>query len=201
MADSTAGKWGCGCLSVILIWHVVMFLFQSARDEYEAYVEERQVAAKEKEAAQKLEAEQTRLAAERKAVDEARAKAEADREDRLRTFAIREAPALWESLQSLASQIVTQDRKIEELRKSLMEFDRKPEQDPDFKAICAMREDMVGVKRSLRKKIEDAYLAYCKFQATPSRKEYDELRRKTLEDGIQEAEAAARRFTAMRREK
>jgi len=64
-----------------------------------------------------------------------------------------------------------------------------------------MRDEMIGVKTSLRRKIEDAYLAYRKFEATPSRKEYDALRRKTLEDGIQEAESAARRFTIMRNEK
>jgi len=212
MADSTAGKWGCGCLTIILIWYVgiplVLGLFKMTDDgfrrivaKYEVRAEKRREAAKEKEAAQKLEDEQKRLATERKAAVEAREKAVAERENRLRAFTLREAPSLWESHQALGAQIVSQNKKIDELRKTLLEFDKNPELDSDYKAICTMRDDMVGVKRSLKKKIEDAYIAYCKFQATPSRKEYDELRRKTLEDGIQEAEAATRRFTAMRREK
>ena len=57
---------------------------------------------------------------------------------------------------------------------------------------------MEAAAKSLHAKIEDAYLAYCKFQATPSRKDYDELRRKILDDGIKEAESAAKRFEQMR---
>ena len=64
-----------------------------------------------------------------------------------------------------------------------------------------MRDEMVAAVKSMRTKIEDAYLAYCKFQATPSRREYDELQRKILEDGIKEAEGAMKHFDQMRKAK
>ena len=56
---------------------------------------------------------------------------------------------------------------------------------------------MVKTRASMRGKIEDAYLAFRKFQATPSRKDLDKLRRKILEDGICEAEAASRHYRHM----
>lgn len=55
--------------------------------------------------------------------------------------------------------------------------------------------------KTMHAKIEDAYLASRKYEATPSKKEYAELRRKLLEDGLQEAEAAERRFKDMRKAK
>ena len=57
-----------------------------------------------------------------------------------------------------------------------------------------MRDEMAESLKTMRTKIEDAYLASCKYEATPGRKEYGELMRKALEDGIQEAEAAAARY-------
>ena len=47
------------------------------------------------------------------------------------------------------------------------------------------------------KKIEDAFLAARKYEATPSKREYDESRRKLLEDCLQEAEAAVRKIENM----
>lgn len=212
MDDGQAKKWGCGCLLAILFYYVGLPLItsgiKSIHREYkqqlqirEIRAEEKRIAEREREAAEKRQTEEDRRVAEKKAEQEAREKEIAERENRLRAFTLREAPSLWKAQQSLEAQIIYQDKKISELRKTLIEFDKRPEQDADFMAICSMREDMVGVKQSLRKKIEDAYIAYCKFQATPNRKEYDDLHRKTIEDGIQEAEAAARRFTAIREEK
>lgn len=120
------------------------------------------------------------------------------REDKLRSFTLKEAPVLWSAYQNLQSEVKVQDQKIEELRNALKDFNRDPEFDADFKRICAMRDEMVGSSRIMKTKIEDAYLAYRKYQATPGRKEYDALRRKLLEDGIQEAEAATRRFNQMK---
>ena len=73
-----------------------------------------------------------------------------------------------------------------------------PEQDMDFKRICALRDDMIRSRAALRAKLEDAYIAAKKYEAAPSRKDYQELHRKALEDGIQEADAAAAKFKEMR---
>ena len=217
--DSGCAKWGCGCLTVILVFYVgiplIVGAYKMVADEvgeaktkYEeraakrrADKELKELQRKEEAEREKAAAEEARLAAAAKAIEEANVKAAAQREDRLRSFALKEAPQLWHAMQELGARIETQAQRIEELRRTLAEFDKDPETDADFKSICSMREEMIGVRVSLRKKVEDAYLAYRKFEATPSGKEYDELRRKTIEDGIREAEAATRRFNIMRREK
>jgi len=212
MANGTAGKWGCGCLTAILIYYVGIPLIMAvckftadaihdAKISYEERAEKRRVEKAAEEENKRRAEEQERGEAERKAIEAAQAKSRAEREDRLRSFTLKEAPVLWKAYQELEAQIVSQGKRIDDLRKTLTEFDKDPDQDADFRVICSMRDEMIGVKTSLRRKIEDAYLAYRKFEATPSRKEYDALRRKTLEDGIQEAESAARRFTIMRNEK
>ncbi len=94
-----------------------------------------------------------------------------------------------------------QNEKIEELRKSLESFGRSPEQDTDFVRICALRDDMTRSRDALRTKLEDAYIAAKKYEAAPSRKDYQELHKKALEDGILEADAASARFKEMRRNK
>lgn len=48
---------------------------------------------------------------------------------------------------------------------------------------------------------EDAYIAQQKFRATPSRGDYEALMKSALENGIQAADGAARRFHKMAREK
>lgn len=135
---------------------------------------------------------------EREAQEEA-ARIEAEhKEGRLRAFILKEAPALWAAYQNLKAAVAEQDSKIGRLRETICEFGRNPDMDADFRSICAMRNDMAASLNTLRIKIEDAYLASLKYEATPSRMEYDVLRRKLIEDGMQEAESAARRFNDMR---
>lgn len=207
--DSGCAKWGFGCLTVILIWHFVLSgVFRWAREEIQDWKEQREERVErerlerdEAEKARRIAAEEAEAAERRRAEAAEKAKAVSDREERLRAFTLKEAPVLWRAYQELNAQIESQAKRIEDLRKSLLEFQRIPENDSDFKAITVMRQEMIGAKASLRRKIEDAYLAYIKFEATPSRKDYDELRRKILEDGVMEADAATRRFTVMRKEK
>ena len=147
------------------------------------------------------EAENVRARAEQEA-RELSAKKEAEqkaiqKEDRLRTFILKEAPALWTSYQSLSAGVTNQNARIDKLRETLIDFGKDPDADADFRRICSMRDDMVGSLQSLRKKIEDAFLAARKYEATPSKREYDELRRTLLEDGLQEAEAAVRKIENM----
>lgn len=147
------------------------------------------------------EAENVRARTEQEA-RELSAKKEAEqnaiqKEDRLRTFILKEAPALWTSYQSISAGVTNQNARIGKLRETLIDFGKDPDADTDFRRICSMRDDMVGSLNSLRKKIEDAFLSARKYEATPSKKEYDELRQKLLEDGLQEAEAAVRKVENM----
>ncbi len=161
---------------------------KEARVRQEKRAESRRAAAAAEAEKDRLAKERERIAKERKVIEAAKAKALADREERLRSFILREAPALWRTYQDLGAQLANQERQIEDLRRTLLDFEKDPEQDPEAKSV-------------LRKKIEDVYFACLKFEALPSREESDELRRRILEDGIQEATSVARRFNIMREKK
>ena len=200
---------GCGCLGIVLflwfgvpaiswVWNKASTFVGDVKTNYDAKVAQRQA---EKEAAeQKRRTEEQRVKDEAARAAEAKAQEEArlSREARLRDFAMKDAPSLWNTYQDLQGMIAEQDKRIADLAKTLREFDKEPSQDVDYVRICSLRDEMVSSVKAMHAKLEDAYLAYCKFQATPSRKDYDELRRKMLEDGIKEAEAAAWRFEQMR---
>lgn len=120
------------------------------------------------------------------------------KDEKIRAFALKEAQDVWSVYQMLRSEIDVQSNRISQLRKTLETFGKNPEADEDFKRICSMREEMIATRSALRKRLEDAYIAKCKFEATPGRREYEEQHRKALEDGIREALEAADRFNEMR---
>ena len=209
MDDDDLKNWGCGCLCVILFfwfgvptirwgWNNISTFVDNVKADYNAKVARR--VAEEKAAHQKKLAEERRLKEEaaRQAEETARERARQDREARLRDFAAKEIPALLKVYQDLQGAIVEQNKRIVDLEKTLKTFEKEPRQDADYMRICSMRDEMVVARGSMHAKIEDAYIAYCKFKATPNRKDYDELYRKTLEDGIKAAEVAAKRFDEMR---
>lgn len=227
MSDKIGCESGCGCLVggfVLLI--VLNWVSSCVSDQwrtYQAYRDKRaqevaekeelgRLAAAEKDAirrreeAEKEQLRQREEAEARVRAEQARqareaAQREAAKEEKLRNFALKEAPRLWQTYQNLQAAISSQDQKIEDLRKTLTEFGMSPDSDSDFQRICSLRDEMVGSLKTMHTKIEDAYLASRKYEATPSKKEYAELRRKLLEDGLQEAEAAERRFKEMRNTK
>ena len=139
-------------------------------------------------------------AAKRKQAEQiaAQKKRQEAKDEKIRSFALKEAPDVWSVYQVLRSEIDVQSNRISQLRKTLETFGKNPEADEDFKRICSMREEMIATRSALRKRLEDAYIAKCKFEATPGRREYEEQHRKALEDGIREALEAADRFNEMR---
>ena len=117
--------------------------------------------------------------------------------DALRTFALQESPSLWQTVQALKAESESRRVGLASLKKDLEEFGRNPEEDKDY---LALKESCKGIEDSLDAvygKIESAYIAYRKYQATPGKKEYDNIMRRALEDGIQEADAASRRYKKM----
>ena len=120
------------------------------------------------------------------------------KDDKIRSFALKDAPKVWQVYQALQGEIDVQGGKIEELRKTLETFNKVPEQDSDFTRICALRDEMILSRKALRAKLEDAYIASKKYEAAPSRKDYQSLLKKALEDGILEADAASSKFKEMR---
>lgn len=197
-----------GCLVIvflIVLLHVASCVFVIGKSEWGRLSAWRnaRLAKKAEQAeiqrAQKAEAE--RIAEVKRQEEAAAAEAERKRQakaDKIRTFAIKDAPKVWEVYQALKSEIDVQNGKIAELRQTLVTFGRPPEQDEDFKRICSQRDELIRSHEVLYSKLEDAYIAACKFAATPERKEYGDLHRKTLEDGMHEAEMAEARFKEMR---
>lgn len=116
----------------------------------------------------------------------------------VKEFAEKEATTLWRTLLTLTSEIDTQTAKIKELKSVLEGFGRNPEEDADYRQICEMRDSLIGSVSEIRAKLEDAYIASKKFEATPGRMDYEAIRRKAIEDGVQEADAAIKRFDLMR---
>lgn len=152
--------------------------------------------AQKAEAERRAEAKRQQEAAAVEAEQKAQAKA-----DKIRTFALMDAPKVWAVYQSLKSEIVVQNGKIDDLRKTLVSFGRSPEQDEDFKRICALRDEMIRSQMALYAKLEDAYIAVKKYEASPSRKDYQQTMKRALEDGMQAANMATERYKAMMRQK
>lgn len=183
-------KTAVGCLGIVVLIglvSLVVVMVSSGWDLFTAWRTARQ-------------SEEKALAAERARIAEAKRRQKA-KDEKIQDFALKEAPKVWEVYQSLKSEIDVQNEKIEELRKSLESFGRSPEQDTDFVRICALRDEMKRSSEALRTKLEDAYIAAKKYEAAPSRKDYQELHKKALEDGVLEADSASARFKEMRRNK
>ena len=216
---------GCfkGCVGIIILGVALHFIIRiggcvydeakETADKATAWRDERLAKkAEEEELRRKVQAEMERIAeAKRKQEAEAaeakRWREEADaalqrrrqeKAEKIQTFALKDAPKVWAVYQSLKSEIDVQNGKIEDLRKTLVSFDRLPEEDEDFKRICAQRDEMIRSQKALYAKLEDAYIAAKKYEASPSRKDYQALHKKALEDGILEAEAAEAKFKEMR---
>ena len=176
---------------------------QLALEEAEKALAEAKASEERRAAADAAERRKREEAARREAAQqkEAAAKREEAKADKLRTFALRDAPVIWKAHEQLKAAIVEQDVRIKDLAMTLKEFDKNPETDSDYLAICAARGEMETSLKGIRRKLEEAYLAYCRFKATPSHKEYEELMRKALDDGMQAADAATRKFEQMKVDK
>ena len=120
---------------------------------------------------------------------------------KLRAFALAEAPAAWETYQVLAGEVELQSKRLEKLRKELTEFGRNPDADDDFLDLDRQLRDMKTMQDNVLARLEAAYIAAQKCEATPGRQDLDDLRRKALQDGIREAESAAWRYRQMREAK
>jgi len=119
----------------------------------------------------------------------------------LRTFALQESPKLWQTVQDLRGEYDTRTAALARLRTELEDFGRNPDTDSDCAALKASNDGLMESLNEIYSKIEDAYIAYKKFQATPGRKEYSDIMTRALADGIQEADSAVEKFRAMSKEK
>lgn len=120
------------------------------------------------------------------------------REDTIRSFALAEAPELWRVYLRVQAELEEQSRREEKLRLVLGEFGRDPDSDMDYSSLVSMREDLRQALDKMKTKIEDAYLASCKFEATPSCVEFGNQMRNDISEGLKVAELLQQRYGAMR---
>lgn len=119
----------------------------------------------------------------------------------LRAFALQESPKLWQTVQALRAEHETRTVALARLRMELVDFGRNPDADQDYVALKTANDGLLESVGAIYAKIEDAYIAYKKFLATPGNKEYSDMMRKVLNDGMNEASAAESRYIRMSREK
>ena len=191
------GKACLGCATLVFGLPLLFGAFTIAKLTFRDVAAWRDKKLEEK--ARRVEEKRTQDA-ENARIAEARRIQEA-KDEKVQVFALKEAPKVWDVYQSLQSEIDVQGSKIEELRKTLETFGKVPEQDTDFIRICALRDEMIRSRQSLRTKLEDAYIAAKKYEASPNRKDYQETINRAIEDGINDANMAAERYKAMTRQK
>ena len=119
----------------------------------------------------------------------------------LSDFAMKESPKRWQTIQSMRGEIAQSGAKIKQLRADLLEFDRDPDTDDDYKALVVGLQELKRAYNAIFDKLEDAYIAAKKYEASPSRKDYQDTMKRVLEDGIQDANMATERYKAMTRQK
>lgn len=119
----------------------------------------------------------------------------------LSDFAMKESPKIWQTIQTMRAEIMQSGTKIKRLRDDLLEFDRDPDTDDDYKALVAGLQELKRAYDAIFDKLEDAYIAAKKYEASPSRKDYQDTMKRALEDGVQDANMATERYKAMIRQK
>ena len=119
----------------------------------------------------------------------------------LQDFAQKESPKIWQTIQAMRAEMSTSGAKIKNLREELKLFDRDPDSDEDYKALVAGLQELKHAYNAIFDKLEDAYIAAKKYEASPSRKDYQDVMKRALEDGINDANMATERYKAMTRQK
>ena len=119
----------------------------------------------------------------------------------LQDFAQKESPKIWQTIQAMRAEMSTSGAKIKNLREELKLFDRDPDSDEDYKALVAGLQELKHAYNAIFDKLEDAYIAAKKYEASPSRKDYQETMKSALEDGVNDANMATERYKAMIRQK
>lgn len=117
--------------------------------------------------------------------------------DALREFAMAESPRLWQTIQRLRSEKSSRSAALTNLCREMEAFGRDPKADPDVVVLQIAVKDLDTSLNAIYQKLEDAYIAYKKMQATPGRQEFADTMKAALEGGIFEADAVAARYRDM----
>ena len=101
----------------------------------------------------------------------------------------------------MRGEIAESGSRIRKLRAELQLFGRDPDADADYKALVAGLRELERAHDAIFDKLQEAYIAAKKYEAYPSRKDYQDTMKRAFEDGIQDANNATERYRAMIRQK
>lgn len=115
-------------------------------------------------------------------------------ESDLRDFALKESPKLWQTVQTIRAQVATRRKGLARLRSDLKEFNIKPETDADYRRLQGEIDTLLDGLASVFDCLEQAYIAAKKFELSPASASHEEVMKRALEEGVKEADNAARRY-------
>lgn len=153
--------------------------------------------------AYEIDAEEMRAAKERELLVMRRKAAENGwrHESDLRDFALKESPSIWQVVQQVRAEVKARKKAIAQLRADLKLFGKNPDNDQDCQNLNKNVDVLLDSLVKIFLNLENAYIASKKYEASPSRKDYQDTMKRALEDGIQDANMATERYKAMTRQK
>ena len=153
--------------------------------------------------AYEIDAEEMRAAKERELLVMLRKAAENGwrHESDLRDFALKESPSIWQVVQQVRAEVKARKKAIAQLRADLKLFGKNPDNDQDCQNLNKNVDVLLDSLVKIFLNLENAYIASKKYEASPSRKDYQDTMKRALEDGIQDANMATERYKAMTRQK
>lgn len=118
---------------------------------------------------------------------------------KLRDFALRESPVLWETIQTIKAEIEVRDRELSELKEAMCQRGAGASDCSEYKRICRLRNRLVRSLRKVEESLASAYTLKCQYDAMPTNTEFEKTARRAIEDGVREARMAEKRYKEMKR--
>lgn len=195
---------GLGCLvSIAVFFGLIVFVGWVAAPilgELEPYKEDRAKLAEAKAIIQQDLIAQSHVDAEESAYERENIKRER-KADKVRSFALSEAPEMWRVLQEVRSERCILTNGLEVLDTALTVFGRDVSQDPGHRRVAEHIAELDRLESALGNKLEDAYLKHTAILATPDKDELALLYQQALEQGVQEAESVESKFLLLKERK
>ncbi|HAS82993.1 MAG TPA: hypothetical protein DCS43_10070 [Verrucomicrobia bacterium] len=121
-------------------------------------------------------------------------------EEKLRQFAISRTPELWRVLQQLRSLHKDTSEQLLKLQSALESVGRDADQDLDYQRFGRKRNELGMLIRKLENELENAYIAYVKFETAPHDAVFSNQVAVAYQSGMATAREATARFNELKDE-
>jgi hypothetical protein len=119
-------------------------------------------------------------------------------EDELRTFALKESPHIWQTIQYLRAEVEVQDAQINRIKTTCRDSGISYKNDADFKRTCILRNKLVRSLRVVEDHLVAALVAQREYAAAPNETVHKMAMQKALEDGVLEADLVRKQYEDMK---